>query len=288
MHSSSRPYHLFILTLIGLAIASLTTISQATAQTPNAQLDPQSVRSADIVVSGVVADDPQIDIGESYPPVYWYRFTVRDTKQVKNTLPDDLQILYTVRGEDHTPIKKGDHLLLALRKLDQHLEDEGSKTAQKPKVRSTLDVIGKVPLTPAALSAARRAVEDLKPLGSGVAMTIEQLPPKKPVKWSNPYGDGRFRVVITNSGKQPAHVPAVFAYSPYGSKQVRPAAVMAPGASQTFEVDALELPWKNLPGGARLTITVQAADKSVSSFFYFSYNHHMPMLRAKQPDHPIR
>ena len=264
----SRP--LIVLPLFAIGLAFVANHASSRADTPLATMAPAQIRSADIVVSGTVAEDPEISVLESYPAIYVYRFKLRATTALKGSLPADAWMSFSHRGENHQPIRKGDRWLLALRKLDQNLE----------KRQSLISVLDRVPDSAAARAAARQEIAKLGPLGANVTMTIEQIAPKTPIKWRNPYGDGRFRVVIENRGQR-IRLPAVVAFNNDGSKVVRPASVVPANSTQTFEVDALELPIANPPGGARLWITVQMGDKSVSSFFYYSYDVHGPMQEQK-------
>ncbi len=256
-------------TLLLAAVAVLTTAS-ATAKTP-VTIDAKTLHAADIVAHVVVAGEPTRDVLEIFPEVYVYHFSVLVKRSLKGTLQNG-HVMHYSTGDKDDVIRSGDSLLLALRKLDQNLD--GAQT--------NIQVLKLARASSRGVASAMTTLRRRPSAGKDVSMSITQVPPARAIKWRNPYGDGKFRVTLTNFGRRAAAIPPVEVTNNAGTTQLSPGFTLAAGATRVVEVDTLELDWKGLPGGARLEITVQAGDKSVSSFFYYSEDVHGPMLRGRR------
>ncbi len=232
-------------------------------------LDSKTLRSADIVVEAVVTDVPTVDVLEVAPPIFHYWFRVSVTRNLKGTLPEVKLLMWSTRDEGDT-IRKGDRLVLALRKIDQTLDGVGSR----------VHVIGKTRATIASVADAMTALEKQTKLGSDVTMSLAQVPPARAIKWTNPYGDGKFTLTIANSGRKAVAIPDVMALTNAAKVRVARGFRLEPGEVRTLTLDALPLDYAVLMGGGRLEVTFQTGDKSASSFFYYTDRFHGPMRKA--------
>ncbi|MBT3278806.1 MAG: hypothetical protein HN909_02110 [Phycisphaerales bacterium] len=138
--------------------------------------------------------------------------------------------------------------------------------------------------------------------GKGITMAVEKVPPAKAIKWTNPDGDGEYKITVTNTNKQPVKVPALLND---GTKILWPESLKvvcqdkpqkAPGAkalpaktqpttlkageSVSFVVNALGLKDVTWPrGGYRIEFRFCLGENSATKSFYYMSRHH-DALRA--------
>ena len=133
--------------------------------------------------------------------------------------------------------------------------------------------------------------------GNGVSFQVEPVPPKKEIKWTNPDGDGEYRVTVTNTTDQAVDVPALLsdgdkilwteslvilcqdkAYVCPACKGVSSSAGLTrlePGQSVSTVVNALQLDGPEWPrGGYRIEFQFCLGEKSVTRSFYYLSRHH--------------
>jgi hypothetical protein len=134
-------------------------------------------------------------------------------------------------------------------------------------------------------------------VGSEVVYQVEKVPPKKAIKWTNPDGDGQYKITITNPTKKPATVEALRivgkrilwkesmvilcqdkTYTVPGSVGLlRPTEplVLKPGQTLSTVVNALELNGPTWPrGGYRIEFKFCLGEKSSTQSFYYMSRHH--------------
>jgi hypothetical protein len=141
--------------------------------------------------------------------------------------------------------------------------------------------------------------------GDGVTLSVAPVPPKKAIQWTNPDGDGEYRLTVKNTTDKPVTVPALLtdgesvlwansvvvlcqgkayylpAYRVTGTK--REPAKLAPGQEVSGVVDPLALVGPEWPqGGYRIGFQFCLGEKSVAHEFYYMSRHHDP-LRAALP-----
>jgi len=126
--------------------------------------------------------------------------------------------------------------------------------------------------------------------GEDVAITVEQVPPKVKRKFQNPFGDGKFKITVTNTSKMGISVPALLtrdgkvlwheslvvtnrgeAFVLPQQHQVSAAkpASLAPGQSLSGVVDLLLLDGVKWPrGGSRISFNFCLGEKAAGNFFY--------------------
>lgn len=139
--------------------------------------------------------------------------------------------------------------------------------------------------------------------GVGAAWSAEVVPPAKLIEWTNPDGDGLYKLTVTNPTDRPVVVPALLtqdgkilwqesvvilcqgkSYLPPGAKgvtgKVEPL-TLQPGQSVSTEINALALQGPDWPrGGYRIEFTFCLGDQAQTMSFYYMSRHHDP-IRAK-------
>ncbi|NQU20203.1 MAG: hypothetical protein HQ567_02900 [Candidatus Nealsonbacteria bacterium] len=133
--------------------------------------------------------------------------------------------------------------------------------------------------------------------GGDVTFKVEKVPPEKDIKWTNPDGDGEYKITVTNATDKPIAVPALLsdgdkilwqeslailcqgkAYVCPGSQgvsqQVQPTKLQ-PGQSVSTVVNALRLKGPEWPrGGYRIEFRFCLGEKSRTMSFYYMSRHH--------------
>ena len=140
-------------------------------------------------------------------------------------------------------------------------------------------------------------------VGEGVSFSVEPVPPKKAIEWTNPDGDGEYKITVTNTTDKPLSVPALLSngesrlwkeslligcqgktYLCPGCKgvagKVEPV-VLSPGESVSTVVNILRLEGPQWPeGGDRVEFQFCLGEKSQTKSFYYMTRHHGRASRA--------
>lgn len=134
-------------------------------------------------------------------------------------------------------------------------------------------------------------------VGANVQLDVELVPPKKAIKWTNPDGDGEYKITVTNTAGKPVEVPALLfdgkqilwnesivilcqnrAYMVPGAKGIATVpkpATLQPGQSVSTVVNALALKGPEWPrGGYRIEFQFCLGEKSATKSFYYMSRHH--------------
>ncbi len=133
--------------------------------------------------------------------------------------------------------------------------------------------------------------------GKGITMKVEKMPPAKKIKWTNPDGDGEYKITITNTNKTAVKVPALLndgtkilwlesikvvcqkkAQPAPGAKKLpaktQPTTLKA-GESISCVVNALGLKNVSWPrGGYRIEFRFSIGELSATKSFYYMSRHH--------------
>jgi len=143
--------------------------------------------------------------------------------------------------------------------------------------------------------------------GAGVELRVEPVPPAKEIKWTNPDGDGEYKVTVTNATDNSIRVPALLTdgesilweeslvvlcqgkvYPCPGSKGVPEAvkpAELQPGESVSAVVNALRLKGPEWPrGGYRIEFQFCLGELSATKSFYYMSRHHDGIRAAVSDD----
>ena len=142
-------------------------------------------------------------------------------------------------------------------------------------------------------------------VGSAAKYSVEKVPPRQEIKWTNPDGDGEFRVTVSNPTNKPIEIPALLTvdgkvlwdeslvilcqnkvYPIPGavgvSGNVKPA-VLGPGKSLSHVVNALSISGPEWPkGGYRIDFRICLGEKSQTMSFYYRSKHHDAIRDASQ------
>lgn len=139
--------------------------------------------------------------------------------------------------------------------------------------------------------------------GSGVTFQVEPVPPAKKLKWTNPDGDGEYKITITNSTDKSITVPALLSqggktlwkeslaiicqnkvYPCPGSQGVAGevhATKLKPGESISTTVNAFGLKGPEWPrGGYRIEFRFCLGEMSQTKSFYYMSRHHDKLREA--------
>lgn len=140
--------------------------------------------------------------------------------------------------------------------------------------------------------------------GAGVKLTVEQIIPAQVEKFRNPFGDGKFRVTVTNTTDKPLDVPALltndgkeilWADSLLLIERSRPHLLpeagrltadarpvrLAAGESVSAEIDTLKLSQVSWPrGGSRVYFRFALGELVQENFFYYYSDRHDKMRAA--------
>lgn len=134
-------------------------------------------------------------------------------------------------------------------------------------------------------------------VGSGAAFSVEKVPPAKEIKWTNPDGDGEYKITVTNPTDKPLVIEALRrqgkrilwkeslvvlcqgkSYSVPGSVGLlRPSEPVSlkPGQSISTIVNALAVEGPNWPkGGYRIEFQFCLGERSSKQSFYYMSRHH--------------
>ena len=139
--------------------------------------------------------------------------------------------------------------------------------------------------------------------GSEVTFEVESVPPKESIKWTNPDGDGEYKITVTNATKEPIAVPALLSdgqkilweeslailcqkkvYTCPGcegvKEEVRPVQ-LEPGQSVSTVVNVLRLKGPEWPrGGYRIEFRFCLGEKSQTKSLYYMSRHHDKLRQA--------
>jgi hypothetical protein len=141
--------------------------------------------------------------------------------------------------------------------------------------------------------------------GSKVDLVVEKVPPKNEIQWTNPDGDGEYRITVSNPTDQPLSVPALLrqadkilweeslvilcqdkTYMCPGASGVSgkvESVTLKPGEKVSTVVNALRLNGPEWPqGGYRIEFRFCLGEKSQTMSFYYMSRHHDAIRAALQ------
>ena len=271
-------------------------------------------------------------VGQSFPPMYTHRltFVVEESLRGPAKKGDKLEASHVARQVDVPTFPAGKSCVVAASAVQggitiKAIEEAGNKntaaakqvcalpagwTVKDGKLVSPWATLGKdawsIPGGAGDMKGLRCSATGRPVLlaGAEVALTVNAVPPVKAIQWTNPDGDGEYKITITNKSDKPVEVPALLtdgkdilwnesiviecqgkSYVVPGSKGVSSvvkAATLKPGESVSTVINALKLQGPQWPqGGYRIEFQFCLGEhSSVQSFYYMSRHH--DGLRAKQ------
>jgi len=265
-------------------------------------------------------------VGRSFPPVYTYRLTFQVTSVLRGSTPaaKPVTCFYSVRQKSPPEFPEGKECLIAaetsrgslkavrFEKLAAGNVNDARFATMLPlgwsfrdgKLSSPWTALGK-----GAWPASQRESGFLtcsqtgRPVllaGPKVQFTVAPVPPVKEVKFTNPDGDGQYKITLRNTTDKPLTVPALRrakgkllwseslvilcqkkAYPMPGSEGLSAtteAAVLKPGESVSTVVNALALKGPEWPrGGYRIAFQFCLGEQSNVQSFYYMSRHHDPI-----------
>jgi hypothetical protein len=147
--------------------------------------------------------------------------------------------------------------------------------------------------------------------GSGASFKVEKVPPDREIKWTNPDGDGDYKITVENLTQEPVIIPALRRIGskilwreslailcqdkPYpapGSKGVSVETLpftLRPGQKVSGIINPLALEGPNWPkGGYRISFQICLGEKSSTQSFYYMTRHHDAIRKRLKAGKPIR
>ena len=147
--------------------------------------------------------------------------------------------------------------------------------------------------------------------GSGAAFMVEKVPPEESIKWTNPDGDGEYKLTVANPGDKPVVIPALRrignkvlwdesvvvlcqnkTYAAPGAKGLSVATFpvsLKPGQKLSGVVNPLALEGPEWPkGGYRIAFQICLGERSSTQSFYYMSRHHDSIRAKLKAGKPIR
>ncbi len=278
---------------------------------------PATVKQAPLVFVATLKEVQEGPVARSFPPIYTFRLTFDAAdKPLRGTLPEKLgPFAFSHRGEAPPPLTVDERYLVAM-KMGQGPQVVALLPASDDLIREAKAALslpigwsndgGKI-VSPwatrgadtwpadAKLTADWKCAKSGRPAllaGDGIEVQVEQVPPKNLQEFKNPFGDGQFKITVTNTGKMGLSVPALFqdgdeirwhdclvlvcqnkSYVLPSSGPIKnPQPVeLAPGESVSTTIDTLllpdDVPWPR--GGSRILFTFAIGEAAADNFFYY-------------------
>lgn len=286
---------------------------------------------AEIVFIGELTQAQTGPAAMSIPPIYLNQLTFKVEKLLRGTLPGKtVSCAHAYRSEANFIYETGKTYVVALTSAQdtiavQHLrlaDEAGVKEAQLacalPLGWTVSDGQASSPwagMGKKAWSAQLPAEADKGALACqktgrpalqadpAALWSVEPVPPVKSIQWTNPDGDGEYKLTLTNPTDKPLTIPALLtqdgkilwresivilcqdqAYPCPGSRgiagKVAPL-VLKPKESVSTVVNAMALQGPDWPqGGYRIEFTFCLGQKAKTMSFYYMARHHDPLRAA--------
>jgi hypothetical protein len=279
---------------------------------------------AEILVSAKLTRAQAGPVSRSLPPIYTYRLSLAVTEVLRGELAAGKEITAAYSARQHKPpaLPEGKPCVVTLasargRLRVEFIAEASDALLKSAKKAASLPLGWKVeagrltsPWAPLGAKAWPKGLE-VKPagekcaatgrpallVGKGAVMTVEAVPPKRKIKWTNPDGDGEYRITVKNPTDKPLTVPALLAVGEKPlwdecvviicQKLARPAPaakgvpagakplVLAPGKSASGVINALAMKNVRWPrGGYRIEFQFCLGEKSAKKSFYYLSKHH--------------
>ncbi len=288
------------------------------------QQKPQPVKWGEkqIVVTATIADIKQGPTARSFPPIYNHTLMLKIDVVLRGGLKTGavVQVHHSARQQNKPVFPKG-QVVVALSNARGSYRVDGLEAADAKKIATVklacelpmgwVAVNGKVTSPWAAqkerawpkaqkMDAKHICSVTGRPVlmaGSDVAFKVEKVPPAKVIKFTNPDGDGQYKITVSNTTKNPVTIPALRTYGkrilwkesmvvlcqgkPYtvpgsvGLSTPTKPATLKPGQSISTVIHALELTGPRWPrGGYRIEFQFCLGEKSSTQSFYYMSRHH--------------
>jgi len=288
----------------------------------NAKPQPIQWNEKQVVVTGTITGVKQGPTARSLPPIYNNTLTIKIDGVLRGGLKvgDELQAHHSARQMEKPVYPKG-RVVVALSRVRGGQRIEGFEPAND-KVLAAIKLACELPMgwvksngklaSPWAGQKGRAWPRGQKVeakhfcsvtgrpalmAGSDVVYQVEKVPPQKAIKWTNPDGDGQYKIILTNPTKRSMSIDALRTlgkrilwkesmvilcqgktYAAPGSvgllRHTEPL-VLKPGQTVSTVLNALELTGPSWPrGGYRIEFTFCLGEKSSTQSFYYMSRHH--------------
>ena len=278
---------------------------------------------AQIIFTGKLTKIVEGPTANSFPPIYNHTLTFKVDKVLRGELKPESEITahHSARQEAKPVFTKDQAVIVAAAKDRNGLR----VTILEPETEVLLDEIKVASLLPLGWKVkAGKAISPWEALGKaawpadlkdekekiicsvtgrparmagGIEFKVEKVPPAKDIKWTNPDGDGEYKIIVTNPTDKSLVVPALLsadgkvlwdeslvilcqkkAYMCPGAKgisgKVGPT-TLEPKQSISTVVNALGLNGPEWPrGGYRIEFQFCLGEKSSTQSFYYMSRHH--------------
>jgi len=274
---------------------------------------------AELLFTAKVASAVLGPVGLSEPPLYSVTLTFEDVKMLRGRPPAALTFNYSVRSRQQPVFNQGDAMLVAAaaQRITTIVPATAGAVAQARQAVSVpigWTLVNDRPVSPWAargeraklpgLAAAVVCAKSGRPalLAGPVELQVEKVLPAQVHKFKNPFGDGEFKITVTNPGKEAIKVPALLTDGkdvrwadslvilqngkphllPAGGQLPGPlqSVRLPPGGSVTGTINTLRLRDVAWPrGGSRVQFQFCLGERAASDFFYYFSDLH-DKLRA--------
>ena len=291
---------------------------------PGQPAKPQLVQWGEkqIVAIATITDIRQGPTAKSFPPIYNHALTMKIEDVLRGDIKagNELTANHSAR-QQQKPVYPEGKIIVALSNVRGSLRVEAFEEANNKNLDSIRlacelpigwkSVNGKV-ISPWASLEARAWPKAQKigakhfcsvtgrpalMAGADLSYSVEKVPPSKEIKWTNPDGDGQYKITVTNSAAKPIKIDALRqqgkrilwkeslvilcqgkSYSIPGSAGLsRPTepVLLRPGQSVSTVINALGLEGPSWPkGGYRIEFQFCLGERSSKQSFYYLSRHH--------------
>lgn len=282
----------------------------------------EAFTSAETVFVGKLAKVTKGPVGLSNPPVHTFRFEIGEGEALRGTKPGMGSFNYSIRTANPPGFNTESTYIVGLNGTSVAAIVPGDKAdVERVKKLTALPggwtIAGGKPLSPWTAAGDKawpkdgpaftgeKCAKTGRPAllcGNSVEWKVEQVPAKNPMKFKNDmFGDGTFKLTLTNTTKGPATVAALLtddkgavlwtdcllvktggktAPLPGGGKITKDSKqlVLKAGESVSMELSVLPLPGVDWPrGGQRVYFDFLLGEKSANNFFYYFSAVHDPL-----------
>jgi hypothetical protein len=299
--------------------------SSAWARQPS-ESEAAAYASAPILLIGKVVNARQGPTAMSHPPIYSVQLTIKVSQALRGdvAIDKDVSLFYRQHGGQQPQFEKNQQVVVVASRIHR----VGSQARLSAQMVFTPDDqelkaikrIGSLPIGwtiadgkplspwaqvdgyrwPAKVDQDACSKTARPPLKApGIAFKVEPvIIPEHQKKWTNPDGDGLFKITVTNPTDKPLTVPALLQLEgeiqwdqsmlllyprdqvttlPGAAKLSKPLApvVLQPGQSVSTTINVLKIQGPQWPrGGSRLTFTFALGEHGSTHSFYYLSRHH--------------
>jgi hypothetical protein len=229
-------------------------------------------------------------VANSMPPIYTARLSLTVVEALRGSYKKGaaVQAHYSARQRQRPALPQGRYVV-ALSRARGGTRAMSLRPAAKKRVATAREATA-VPVgwDPDAKQPPRMA-------GKGITMSVEPVPPARKIKWTNPDGDGSYRITVTNTAKEAKPVPALLSAGgrilwadsvsivcqgktrrlPTATGKAGQAAVLQPGQSVSGVLNAFLLEGIQWPrGGYRVEFRFCLGELAETESFYYLSRHH--------------